>query len=481
MENTSFKSLGISEDILEALLKLGYKNPSEVQQKVIPIAIKNKDIIVKSKTGSGKTAAFGIPICENIDLEEKKPQALILTPTRELCVQVKEDIKNIGRFKRIKCSAIFGKQPFKAQALELKQRTHVVVGTPGRTMDHIERGTIDLDKIKYFIVDEGDEMFNMGFIDQVESIMRKLPKKRVNMLFSATIPEKIEKLCEKYMKFPVMIEVNPEEITEEKIEHIYYEVEEKNKFELLNKILITENPDSAIIFCRTQENVNSVAKLMKNKKYPCKALHGGMMQDKRIDIMERFKKGEFMFLVATDLAARGIDVENVTHIINYDIPMEKENYVHRTGRTGRAGRQGRAISLVTPYEDRFFEQIEEYIGFKIKLGDEITKESVENAEEAFIEKIKAMPKIKKQKSDELNKGITKIYLSAGKKKKIRPGDIVGGITSIAGVNPEDVGIIDIQEVCSYVDILNGKGKLVLEGLKSTTIKGKKLRAERAVK
>ena len=481
MEELSFENLGLSEKILEALSKLGYKNPSKVQQKVIPVAIKNKDIIVKSKTGSGKTASFGIPICENVDLEERKPQALILTPTRELCIQVKEDIKNIGRFKRIKCSAVFGKQPFKTQVLELKQRTHVVVGTPGRTLDHIERGTIDLNKIKYFIVDEGDEMFNMGFIDQVESIMRKLPKNRVNMLFSATIPEKIEKLCEKYMKSPVMIEVNPEEFTEEKIQHTYYEVEEENKFQLLNKILITENPDSSIIFCRTQENVNKVTKLMNKKGYPCKALHGGMMQDKRIDIMKRFKRGEFMFLVATDLAARGIDVENITHIINYDIPMEKENYVHRTGRTGRAGKEGFAISLVTPYEDRFFGQIEEYIGFKIKKGEEITKEAVEKKESAFIEKIKAMPKIKKQKADKLDKDITKIYISAGKKKKIRPGDIVGGITNISGISPEDIGIIDIKDNCSYVDILNGKGKIALEGLKSTTIKGKKLRAEKATK
>lgn len=481
MDDMNFKSLGISEDILEALLKLGYKKPSQVQKKVIPVAIKNKDIIVKSKTGSGKTAAFGIPICENIDLEEKKPQALILTPTRELCIQVKEDIKNIGRFKRVKCSAVFGKQPFKMQARELNQRTHIVVGTPGRTLDHIERGTIELDKIKYFIVDEGDEMFNMGFIDQVENIMERLPKKRVNMLFSATIPEKIEILCKKYMKSPVVIEVNPEELTEEKIEHTYYEIEEGNKFDLLNKIIITENPDSSIIFCRTQENVNKVVKLMEDKGYPCKAIHGGMMQDKRIDIMKRFKRGEFIFLVATDLASRGIDVENVTHIINYDIPLEKESYVHRTGRTGRAGREGRAISLITPYEDRFLKQIEEYIGFKISLGKEITKESIESSEKAFIEKIKAAPKLKEQKTDKLDKDITKIYISEGKKKKIRAGDIVGGITNIPGINPEDIGIIDIQDICSYVDILNGKGKLVLEGLKSTTIKGKKLRAERAVK
>ncbi|WP_315118114.1 DEAD/DEAH box helicase [uncultured Clostridium sp.] len=481
MKELNFKDFHISEEISKALAKLGYEEPTKVQKEVIPEALKERDIIVKSKTGSGKTASFGIPICEKVELEKGNPQVLVLTPTRELCIQVKEDISNIGRFKKIRATAVFGKQPFSVQSRELKQRTHVVVGTPGRTLDHIERGTLQLDEIKYLIIDEGDEMLNMGFIEQVESIINKLPSSRVTMLFSATIPEELEKLCKKYMKNPITIEVTPEEVTEGNIEHILYEVQDKYKPKVLNKVIITENPDSCIIFCRTKENVDNVYNGLKNKNYPCGKIHGGMMQDERLEAMKRFKRGEFIYLVATDVAARGIDVEEVTHIINYDLPMEKESYVHRTGRTARAGKEGKAITFVTPYENRFLKDIEEYIGFSIPKREEPMEYEVDNAREAFLEKIKAAPKLKKDKSRELNKDIMKIYINAGKKKKIRPGDIVGGITSIPGITADNIGIIDIQDNISYIDILEGKGKVVLEGLKSVTIKGKVLKAERARK
>ncbi|WP_050606899.1 DEAD/DEAH box helicase [Clostridium niameyense] len=479
MNELNFEDLGIDKMILKSLTRLGYKKPTEVQKQVIPNILKNKDVIVKSKTGSGKTAAFAIPICENIYIEENKPQVLVLTPTRELCVQVKEDIKNIGRFKKIRATAIFGKQPFSVQQKELKQRVNIVVGTPGRTLDHINRGTLKVDDIKYLIIDEADEMLNMGFIDEVKSIIDKLPQNRVTMLFSATISEEIEHLCKKYMSEPIIIEVNPNQITEKNIEHTYYEVDEKEKFKFLKKILIKENPDSCIIFCRTKKNVDTLLNLFNKEKYPCKALHGGMMQKDRLNVMDEFKRGEFMYLIATDVAARGIDVENVTHIINYDIPLENESYVHRTGRTGRAGKKGKAISFVTPYEYDFFRKIEEYIGLKIPKGEEITYEDIDIS--SFNKKINSSVKSKKVKSDELNKDIMKIYINAGKKKKIRPGDIVGGITSISGVVADNIGIIDVQDNFSYIDILDGKGKKVLEGLKTVTIKGKQVRAEKAAK
>lgn len=481
MKELDFRDFNISEEISEALAKLGYEEPTKVQRKVVPEALRGRDIIVKSKTGSGKTASFGIPICEKVEVEKGNPQVLVLTPTRELCIQVKEDISNIGRLKKIRAAAVFGKQPFATQARELKQRTHVVVGTPGRTLDHIERGTLLLDEINYFVIDEGDEMLNMGFIDQVESIINKLPKNRVTMLFSATIPEELEKLCKEYMKNPMTIEVTPEEVTEGNIEHILYEVQDRYKDKVLNKIIITENPDSCIVFCRTKENVDNVYNGLKNKDYPCGKIHGGMMQEERLEGMKRFKRGEFIYLVATDVAARGIDVEEVTHIINYDLPMEKESYVHRTGRTARAGKKGKAITFVTPHEEKFLKDIEEYIGFSIPKGEEPREQEVESAREAFLEKIKATPKLKKDKSKELNKDIMKIYINAGKKKKIRPGDIVGGITSIPGITADNIGIIDIQDNISYIDILEGKGKVVLEGLKFVTIKGKVLKAEKARK
>ncbi|MBU3228562.1 DEAD/DEAH box helicase [Clostridium algidicarnis] len=481
MEKIKFEELGISEEVLKSLSKLGFENPSDVQSMVIPVALQDKDIIVKAQTGSGKTAAFAIPFCEKIELEERKPQVLVLAPTRELALQVKQDITDIGRFKRIRAVAIFGKQPMSGQKIELKQRVHVIVGTPGRTFDHIERGNIDLSGIKYLVIDEADEMLNMGFIDQVESIIRLLPKKRITMLFSATIEEKIEKLCNKHMIDPVKIEVTPKSITTDDVEQIYYEVEYNKKSDLLKKIIYTEMPDSSIIFCNTKETVNVLIQNMKDKGHSCDALHGGMEQKDRLSAMERFKRGEFRFLVATDVAARGISVDGISHVINYDVPKEKESYVHRIGRTGRAGNKGKSITFITPTEYKYLDMIQDYIDFRIPRGEIPSKEKIEEGKKLYEEKIRVKPKLKVNKNAQLNKEITKIHINAGKKKKIRALDIVGTIISIEDITAEDIGIIDIQEGFSYVDILHGKGYLVLESLKDKTIKGKKVRVQRASK
>lgn len=481
MSNMKFEEFNISEEILKSIDSLGYKNPSEVQAAVIPTALLGKDIIVKSQTGSGKTAAFAIPLCESAHTEETEPQALVLTPTRELALQVSQDITNIGRYKKIRAIAVFGKQPIEMQKKQLKQRVHVVVGTPGRTLDHIERGTINLDKIKYLILDEADEMLSMGFIEQVEEVIKAVPKNRVTMLFSATIPQSIEAICIKYMVSPVKIEINPEKLTVEKIDQVCYEVEEDKKISVLKRTLYMENPDSCIVFCRTKENVDIITNQMKNRHYSCIKIHGGMLQNERLDAMERFKKGEFRFLVATDVAARGIDVEDITHIINYDLPLEKENYVHRIGRTGRAGKKGKAITFTTRYENKFLQAIEQYIGMEIPKRPIPTKEESEPFRDAFYEKNDAKPVIKKTKASNFSKDIMKLYISAGKKKKIRTVDIVGTICNIDGVSGEDIGIIDIQDNFSHVDIMDGKGKLVLEALKKSGIKGKSVRVEKANK
>lgn len=481
MEIENFKDFKLSREILEALKMLGYNKPSKVQQKVLPLALNEEDIIVKSQTGSGKTAAFGIPLCEKVELEERSPQALILTPTRELALQVKEEISNIGRLKRIRVAAVFGKQPMDAQARELRQRVHVVVGTPGRTFDHIEKGNLDINKIKYLVIDEADKMLNMGFIDQVEVIIKKLSANRVTMLFSATIDDKIEELCRKYMVNPQKVEINPERMTTEIIEQVYYEVDENEKFRLLNDIIYTERPDSCIIFCSTKETVDNVVYKMKNKNYSCEKLHGGMEQKDRLDIMQSFKRGKFQFLVATDLAARGIHIEDITHVINYDTPVETDSYVHRIGRTGRAGTKGKALTFVSPKEVRLLNEIEEYIGYKIVKGQLPTEKEIEEGRKIFREKSKNRPNLKSDKSAKLSKDITKLHINAGKKKKIRPGDIVGAVTSIEGISAEDVGIIDVQPNFTYVDILNKKGGKVLKELQNTSIKGKKVRVERAEK
>jgi ATP-dependent RNA helicase DeaD len=481
MSEKKFEDYSLSEEIRRALTVLKYDNPTEVQREVIPKALDNQDLVVKSQTGSGKTASFAIPICEMMEWEEKKPQTLILTPTRELAVQVREDVTNIGRFKRIKAMAVYGKEPFSKQKDELKQKTHVVVGTPGRTMDHIERGTLELDKIKYLIIDEADEMLNMGFIDEVEAIIKELPEDRVTMVFSATLPKDVENLCHRYMKDPIHIEIAATGVTTNTIEHAVIEVKEEEKISLLKDVTVVENPDSCMIFCRTKENVENVYTELEKANYSCERLHGGLEQEDRFAVMDGFKLGNFRYLVATDVAARGIDIDNVTLIINYDVPMEKESYVHRTGRTGRAGNKGKAITFATPYEGKFLKAIERYIGFEIPAMDAPTQDEVTRGKAAFEEKLSGRRVVRNNKTARINKDITKLHFSGGKKKKLRAVDFVGTISNIPGVSADDIGIITIQDNLSYVDILNGKGSLVLQAMEHTTIKGKKLKVSKALK
>ncbi|MEG0259770.1 MAG: DEAD/DEAH box helicase [Lysinibacillus sp.] len=481
MSKKSFKEYQLSNEIVSALESLAYEHPTEVQSKVIPLVLEKNDLVVKSQTGSGKTASYGIPICEAIDWLENKPQALVLTPTRELAVQVKEDFTNIGRFKRIKATAVYGKQPIAYQKTELKQKTHVVVGTPGRVLDHIERGTLVLDKISYLVIDEADEMLNMGFIEQVEKIIKQVPRDRVTMLFSATLPEKVKDLALKYMKTPTDVEIQATGLTTDKIEHSLYKVEDTHKLAMLRNVTIVENPDSCIIFCRTKDRVDALCEQLTTFGYSCDKIHGGMIQDARLEVMTDFKRGDFRYLVATDVAARGIDIDNITHVINYDLPLEKESYVHRTGRTGRAGLKGKAITFVTPFEDRFLSEIEEYIGFNISHMEAPTEGEVLSGKSGFEAKMNVEPKLKKAKNEKLNKQIMKLYFNGGKRKKLRAVDFVGTIAKINGVTVEDIGIITITETFTYVEILNNKGLHVLKNMKNKTIKGKLLKVYEANK
>lgn len=481
MSERSFNDYRLSDEIKRALSVLKYESPTEVQARVIPEVLENKDLVVKSQTGSGKTAAFGIPICEMIEWEEKRPQALILTPTRELAVQVKEDITNIGRFKRIKAMAVYGKEPFTKQKEELKQKTHVVVGTPGRVSDHIERGTLDLDGIKYLIIDEADEMLNMGFIEEVESIIRKTPDTRVTMVFSATLPKDVESLCHQYMNNPIHVEIATTGITTDTIEHFLIKVNEENKLSLLRDITVVENPDSCIIFCNTKENVDHVFTELDRSNYSCERLHGGLEQQDRFAVMDGFKMGNFRYLIATDVAARGIDIDNVTLVINFDIPMEKESYVHRTGRTGRAGNRGKAITFAGLYEEKYLKAIERYIGFELSIMDAPTYKEVTRGKAAFEEKISGRRVVRNNKTARINKDIMKLHFNGGKKKKLRAVDFVGTLSNIPGLTPDDIGIITILDHMTYVDILNGKGSIVLQAMENTTIKGKKIKVSKAEK
>lgn len=475
----TFEQFQLSKEITKAIDKLGFLQPTEVQEKVIPEALAGQDIVVKSHTGSGKTAAFGIPICEKVDWLENKPQVLVLTPTRELADQVKDDITNIGRLKRVRATALYGKHPFRYQQEELRQKCHVVVGTPGRVLDHIERGTFKLEKCTCLVLDEADEMLNMGFLQQVEAIIRYLPKKRTTMLFSATMPTDIEHLSERYMQAPKKIEIISTITVNEQIEHVLYHVKPEEKFALLRDVTVIENPDSCIIFCNTKDQVDEVTEKLDALFYTCDQIHGGMTQEDRFSVMDEFKRGAFRYLVATDVAARGIDIDNITHVINYDFPFETESYVHRVGRTGRAGNQGKAISFVT-HRDRFgLENLETYMESSITEVERPTKEVVTTAMPAFTNKLESKPKFKKDKATLVNEDILKLYINGGKKKKLRALDFVGTITSIPGVTGDDIGIIKIQDTETYIDILNGKGPLVLAEIKNKTIKGKQLKVHKA--
>lgn len=485
MKNTSFEAFGISSDITKALTSLRYFKPTAVQEAVIPLALEKQDIIVESQTGSGKTVAFGIPLCETAEWEENKPQAIILVPTRELALQIKSEIMNVGRLKRIKVTAVYGKSPFKTQKSELKQKSHIVVGTPGRILDHLKEGTLVVDKVKSLVLDEADEMLNMGFIDQVEEIIDFLPKERQTMLFSATMPSEIERLATFYMSPERQsVKMAQTEANTPKIAHSYINVREAAKEKLLLDLLTVENPDACIIFCNTKDVVDSVDAYLGKANLPIDKLHGGMDQDDRLDVMSEFRSGKLRYLVATDVAARGIDIENVTHVINYDVPFEKENFTHRTGRTGRAGKTGFALTMISDHDQRRWEEIRDYaFDGKEQLTEVFApnERTVSRAKEAFEKKIQTRVIRKNNRAKELDKDITKIYFNGGKKKKLRAIDFVGTLTSIKDVTADDIGIITIQENVTYIEILNGKGGYVISQMQKRTVKGKTLKVHKARK
>lgn len=477
----SFSDFIQDQKVLQAIEDLGYQNPTPIQEKVLPIVQSRQDIIAKSKTGSGKTAAFAIPLIGQINWEENKPQVLVLVPTRELAVQVKEDFTNIGRYKRIKSVAVYGRQPIRFQTTALRQKTHVVVGTPGRIMDHIERGTLHLEQLTTLVIDEADELLHMGFIDQVEKIIKKLPTKRQTLLFSATYADEIKRLAEKYMKSPVFIEHETKQQEKTNIHQQRIDVKAEQKMNVLRDVTVVENPDSCIIFCNTKEQVRSVCDQLEAAHYSVDMLHGGMTQDDRLAVMKDFRKGDFRYLVATDVAARGIDIEGISLVIQYDVPFEKESYVHRMGRTGRAGQEGTAVLLCSPNEKRYLKEIESYIDSKIPLQTPPTKEAVQAMQQQFDDKMNTRPERKVMKSEQLNAHITKLYFNGGKKKKIRAVDFVGTIAKIDGVTADDIGIITIEDTYSFIEILNGKGTKVLKEMQNRTVKNKNLKVHIAKK
>ncbi len=473
-----FEEYNLDDTICQALQTLGYKEALPVQDAVIPHILENKDVIVKSRTGSGKTASFAIPIIQNLHWNEKACQALVLSPTRELALQIKEEFDNIGAYKRIKTISVFGKQPFRFQVQDLKQRTHVVVGTPGRVLDHLQQGTFDVHNIRYVIIDEADEMLNMGFIETIQSIFSYLPSTASVCMFSATLPEEIQSLANMFLKQPVLVEMKEHAAINTNITHYAYPVKEHEKMNLLLKVLCKECPESCIIFAKTQEHVRNVCDYLYDQGISVDKLHGGMLQEDRLENMKDFRLGKIRILVATDVAARGIDVDNVTHIINYDMPNKSEVYIHRIGRSARLDKTGVAITFVSEFDSQRLLDLEDYLQASLSIHN-ISELDAVCIDSAALSKLGVPEVQKEEKGKEVRKDIMKLYIKGGKNKKIRAGDIVGAICEIDGVTGDDIGVIQVQDHQSYVDILNGKGELVLEELNKKTIKKKKVKVEKA--
>ncbi|OMD35895.1 MULTISPECIES: DEAD/DEAH box helicase [Paenibacillus] len=346
----TFAEFGLEPKVLQAITELGFEEATPIQEQSIPLALTGSDLIGQAQTGTGKTAAFGIPLISKINREDEKILALIMAPTRELAIQVSEEIGKLSRFKGLRSLAIYGGQDIGRQIRGLKKKPQIIIGTPGRLLDHINRKTIRLDDVQTVVLDEADEMLDMGFMEDIQTILKLVPVERQTMLFSATMPPNIQRLAQQFLNNPQHVSVIPKQISAPLIDQAYVEVPERQKFEALSRLIDMESPELAIVFGRTKRRVDELAEALQKRGYSADGLHGDLSQNQRDAVMRKFRDGSIDVLVATDVAARGLDVSGVTHVINFDLPQDPESYVHRIGRTGRAGKEGTAWSFVTPRE-----------------------------------------------------------------------------------------------------------------------------------
>ncbi len=524
----AFEDLGLGGPLLKALKDVGYEEPTPIQVRTIPVLLEGRDVIAQAQTGSGKTAAFGLPIIEAIDPRVRAPQALILCPTRELAIQVSEALHKYGKHKEVETLPIYGGQPYERQFRGLQRGVQIVVGTPGRVMDHMRRGTLILDDLRFFVLDEADEMLDMGFIDDIEWILEQAPEERQTALFSATMPPRIVELAQQHMHQPERISVAGREMTVKEIEQVSYEIPRARKVDALTRILDAETPTSAMIFCRTKNGVDELGEALMARGYAAETLHGDLSQVQRDRVMRRFRAGQADVLIATDVAARGLDIPDVSHVFNYDIPDSAEAYVHRIGRTGRAGKAGTAITLITPKETRWLRQIERTTRAKIQsrrlptLADvaerrrEVMKEQVlavleaEDGYAQYIDTIHALADdrdvsevaaaILKLYADETGRAVTpeqqeddlatftaatgagrgprgeagmvRLVLNLGRFQGVRPQDIVGAIANEADIPGRAIGAIDILDHYTFVDIPQEFVGRVLEAMRHKKLKGR---------
>ncbi len=353
-----FSELGLSDSLLKAIKRSGYEEATPIQEQTIPMVLEGKDVIGQAQTGTGKTAAFGLPIIENVDTENPNIQAIIISPTRELAIQTQEELYRLGKDKHVRVQVVYGGADIRRQIKSLKQHPQILVGTPGRLRDHINRHTVKLDHIKTLVLDEADEMLNMGFLEDIESIIKETPDDRQTLLFSATMPPEIKRIGVQFMSDPETVRIKAKELTTDLVDQYYVRARDYEKFDIMTRLIDVQDPDLTIVFGRTKRRVDELSKGLIARGYNAAGIHGDLTQDKRSKIMWKFKNNELDILVATDVAARGLDISGVTHVYNYDIPSDPDSYVHRIGRTGRAGHHGVSLTFVTPNEMDYLHEIE---------------------------------------------------------------------------------------------------------------------------
>jgi ATP-dependent RNA helicase DeaD len=380
-----FAAFDLRPEVLRALDEIGYEEPSPVQTQAIPLLLEGRDLIAQAMTGTGKTAAFGIPMVQRADPRQREPGALVLTPTRELAIQVAGELTRLARFRELCVLPIYGGQPYERQLRVLRQGVQILVATPGRLLDHLQRGTVRLDRVSFAVLDEADEMLNLGFIEDVEAILQAAPTERQTALFSATMPAPIVRLAARYLRDPARVTLSqPQALTVPAIEQFYYQVPRHHKVEALVRLLDTKAPTLALVFCATKRMVDELAEEVRARGYRTEALHGDMNQAQREKVIRAAREGRVEVLVATDVAARGLDIEQISHVVNFDLPHDAEAYVHRVGRTGRAGRAGEALSLLAPWERNQIRAIADATGAAIQRAEVPTVAEMETREREVV-------------------------------------------------------------------------------------------------
>jgi ATP-dependent RNA helicase DeaD len=466
---TSFADLGLSESTLQALADVGYESPSPIQEQAIPSLLQGRDVIGQAQTGTGKTAAFGLPIMEYVDPKNPEVQALVLTPTRELCIQVTQALRTYGAHSGIDVVAVFGGAPIRTQQAQLRAGGHVVVGTVGRVLDLISRHSLVLHDCRFLVLDEADEMLDLGFLEDVEKILSLTPSSRQTALFSATMPPPIRKLADRYMYDPTIIQVEAETLTIDTVAQFQLPVETKAKADKLVEVLQAEKPEQAIVFVRTKIRADQLFRTLKDRGMNVRALHGDMSQGSRDGVMLAFKGGRVPILVATDVAARGLDISTVTHVINYDVPTSPDTYVHRIGRTGRVGRSGRAITFVEDRQKRELEAIERHIGTSVakwEKGAQATPTPVKERPRRH-----SKPRISRRDAQE---PYVKLVLGGGKAAGLRVSDIVSAVTSSAGLDGEAVRDVLVLDRFSFLSVPADEAERVIDSLDGRELRGRKL-------